>query len=341
MRSSIMLLAVVFGGLLLPSSTQARIEAVEGKQYELTKKHGPWMIVVASLSDRKEKGATEGKSADEAADELVYELRTRKIPAYKFRMDEAVVPMEAGTSMGKIVAGGQVSVIAGNYGAIDSEAAVKSLAWIKAYFPKCLAEGGVWKETPGRPGPLSGAFLTVNPLLTSAEVAEMAKRTPTGRREAARRQQLLRELNSGNPYPLYKNPSTYSLTIAKFGGKSVTGNDSVGTFSTFKPSDTLDRSGREAWELCTVLRSEGVDAYLWHDQYESIVTVGSFNGPNDPRANRLRKQYGFSIAVDPQTNEQKPDYKVKQVSGFGKNKDEIRIWTYLPEPTMVQVPQKP
>lgn len=340
MRSSILLLAVLLAGLL-PSTAQARIEAVKGKQYELTKKHGPWMIVVASLSDRADENATDGKSADEAADELVYELRTRKIPAYKFRMDESVIPMGSGESLGKIVAGGQVSVIAGNYGAIDSEAAVKSLAWIKAYFPKCLAEGGVWKETPGRPGPLSGAFLTVNPLLTSAEVTEMAKRTPSGRREAIKRQRLLRELNSGNPYPLFKNPAPYSLTVAKFGGKSVTGNESVGAFKAFKATDTLDKSGREAWELCTVLRSEGVDAYLWHDRYESIVTVGSLSSKTDGRIRQLRQQYGVTYAVDPQTGQQKPDYKVKQVSGFGKGKNETRIWTYLPEPEVVAVPAKP
>ncbi|MFN5798477.1 MAG: hypothetical protein ACK5AN_13165, partial [Planctomyces sp.] len=73
------------------TATQAEVEAIKGKKYPLTAKHGPWMIMVASLRNVDEdwrKG--DGLSAEEAADQLVYELRRTGIPAYTWSMDEKV-----------------------------------------------------------------------------------------------------------------------------------------------------------------------------------------------------------------------------------------------------------
>ena len=57
----------------------APIEAVRGKRYRITTRHGPWMIFVASLH---------GNTARGAADSLVYELRKLGIPAYTFSQAE-------------------------------------------------------------------------------------------------------------------------------------------------------------------------------------------------------------------------------------------------------------
>jgi hypothetical protein len=80
-------------GLLLLSvvmpSASADVEAVRGKKYPLTKKHGPWMIMVASIRDVEEdRRVKDGLSAEEAADELVYQLRQLGIPAYTYQLEE-------------------------------------------------------------------------------------------------------------------------------------------------------------------------------------------------------------------------------------------------------------
>ncbi|MEZ6032683.1 MAG: hypothetical protein R3C17_06310 [Planctomycetaceae bacterium] len=40
-----------------------RVEAIQGKRYTLTHQHGPWMILVASLSDVKGANHTDGLTA--------------------------------------------------------------------------------------------------------------------------------------------------------------------------------------------------------------------------------------------------------------------------------------
>ena len=339
--------ACLIGLHLSAAISPAAIEAVKGKQYELTKKHGPWMIVVASLTDRAGNAKSDAKTARQAADELIYELRTKGIPAYAFRMARTSQSLGEGRLAGRIQAGGQISVIAGNYASFNDERATKTLAWLKAYFPKCLKDGN-FRPTPGRPSPLSGAFLTVNPLLTPDEVTEMARRSPEGKRAAAEANKLLRELNAGNPHPLSKCRGSHTLVVARFSGKSVTnvgqGRESMEVFdkfqNNFEATDaTMDAASVQAWELCNVLRNEGVDAYLWHDQFESIVTVGSLNGPNDSRAKMYREQFGLTYKRDKATGRMLPDYKLRKVGGFGKNKNETRMWVFDPNPQIVPVPR--
>ena len=55
--------------LALCSTAFAEVEAVRGKRYRLTKRHGPWMIMVADIRDvppelRKEGGMTALQAAD-------------------------------------------------------------------------------------------------------------------------------------------------------------------------------------------------------------------------------------------------------------------------------------
>ena len=70
------------------SANAAQIEAIRGKHYLLTKRHGPWMIMVASFNKPPELEKTDGMTPAEAAEELVFELRRRGIPAYTFEQKE-------------------------------------------------------------------------------------------------------------------------------------------------------------------------------------------------------------------------------------------------------------
>ena len=156
----------------IPSPTFAgNIEAVKGKKYELTKQHGPWMIMVVSLAEAPPEYRIDGPGPAEAAADLVYELRKKGIPAYSFEQKEAKESLSTFDRNGKTVRRGvktrdnRICVVAGNYSSAEDKVAQKTLAYIKGFNPASFGDHAVFRSTPGRPGPLSGAFLTINPLL--------------------------------------------------------------------------------------------------------------------------------------------------------------------------------
>ncbi len=159
------------------SSSAGSIEAVRGKPYRLTKRHGPWMIMVASFNKPPDDQRTEGMTPKQAADELVYELRRHAIPAYTFEQEEidaTITTVDRRTQEerpGKIRnwAGG-ICVLAGNYPSSTDPTAQKTLKYIKKFQPQFLREvaaegtagpgemikrsesGGVYRASRG-PGP--------------------------------------------------------------------------------------------------------------------------------------------------------------------------------------------
>lgn len=341
-RCAVLLLAVAAsvwtGNTVLGAG---KIEADPGKSYPLSKQRGPWMIMAATFHTMSEDGQTqEGKSPRQAADELVLELRKLGMPAYvyeytpdneKITVRDTIGREERRKNLRRV---SSVCVLAGNYDDINEKRAQDSLAWIKKVRPKCLDEGVVFIPTPGRPGPLSGAFLTTNPLLSPDEVQQHRKLDP-----------LLVQLNNGERYSLFENPGRYSLVIARFYGKQATVKDSSAIEKFLKDND-LDNAAISARELVTVLRGRydesgrynNVDAYIWHSQYESVVTVGSFTGPEDPALARYKERFGPSLQQLPNgaSQFQSQGFGVKN---FGKNGDEIRLWIYEPNPELVEVPR--
>src|SRR5262245_7883760 len=63
-----------------------KIEAVPGKRYDLGKHHGPWMLMVATFHSYMA-DAQEGKLPEQAADDLVLELRQKNLPAYVYKVE--------------------------------------------------------------------------------------------------------------------------------------------------------------------------------------------------------------------------------------------------------------
>jgi hypothetical protein len=294
--SLILLCAVAVFLTSTTSADAARIDATKGRQYKLTKQHGPWMIMVASLSTPHAARKVDGMGPQEAADLLVYELRKKGIPAYTFKMDRVWESLQSRDRLGRDSIRQirsqkeSICVIAGNYKSQKDRVAQRTLDYIKRIKPSFWKEQGAFRPTPGQPSPLSGAFLSVNPLLSSKELAER-KHDP-----------LLLRLNSGE-YTIAENNGKYTLTIATFTGRSKTG---VGESriqeiaQTFKVSETLDSAAERAWKVAKMLR-EGhfqgnqqgrtFEAYVFHDRYKSVVTVGSFETQNDPRIAQLGKLF--------------------------------------------------
>lgn len=314
----------------------ARIEADPAKEYRLTRQHGPWMIMVASFHTTGEDGETDvGKSPEQVANELVLELRKQRIPAYTYAVENGPELLNTIDRTGQPVRRRNLRrvkslcVIAGNYPASDDDVAQKTLEWIKKYNPKSLQEGVGYRPTPGRPLPLSGAFLTINPLLNPEEVAHTTA------------DPLLRRLNSGQRYSLSDNPGQYTLVVANFGGKSVTQlKHQPDSFNFLKDND-LDDAAQLANELVAVLRQDldpsgrfrNMEAYVWHDRYESMVTVGSFSSPDDPAIQHFRKQ--FAAAVDPVSNQLQFQFLTLD-TGASQG---TRMWTFVPTPQLMRVPK--
>jgi hypothetical protein len=255
----------------------------------------------------------------------------------------------------------EVCVIAGNYPSLDDPVAQQTLKWIKKFRPQSLQSDGVsWLATKRRKGPLGGAFLTVNPLLSPEEIA------------AQQFDPFLLKINSGGRYSLLENPGKYSLVVATFSGKAMThlGNShsqeaiaafqSGDDFSKEQFGDDLNEASNSAWELAVALREldRKIDAYVWHDRYQSVVAVGSFDSPTDPRIRRYLQVFAPQPGL---SNEQVfgamqgllgpssryfgisaggTGVKFLTINSAGKNENEHRMWMFDPQPQLMRVPNR-
>lgn len=346
-RGLIVGLAVFWG---LSSGPVSAIEAVRGKTYSLSKQHGPWMIMVASFRNVPEDRREEGLSAEEAAAELVFELREKGIPAYTYAQGaviEHISTVDRQERQDDRIYAKQrdmISVIAGNYPAIDDETAQKTLKYVKAYNPKFMKDeksGAIYRQTPGRKGPLSGAFMTVNPLLKSEEVA---KQKPD---------HFLLDIQSSN-FPLYANKRKYTLVVATFSGKKVTplaGSKFAGDEGKFtkmiessnkdRSAYTLNRAGEDAEQLAKVLREKNYEAYVHHDRYESFVTVGGFDREDDPKIRTLAQHFCAKQKSDPVAGNVVVAETLSVSIAPNKNNPSgsKQTWMFDPQPQLMPVPR--
>ncbi|WP_437225347.1 hypothetical protein SH661x_004025 [Planctomicrobium sp. SH661] len=339
------------GFLMLASRVHgAGIEADPEKTYALTKSRGPWLIMVATLHTTGDDGKTEeGKSPQQAAHELVLELRKLGLPAYVYEYDPGQQHIVSKDSLGReehrknFRRIRSVCVLAGNYNDINDKLAQDSLEWVKKLKPKSFQDGVYFEPTPGRPGPLSGAFLTMNPLLSGKEIEQKQIVDP-----------LLVQLNTGEQHSLFENKGEYTLVIARFYGRhvNVKAAEEETVASQFFNSavlkkGTLDEAAKSARELGVVLRSNydreptnfnNIDAYVWHDRHESVVTVGSFSSPDDPAVKTYIKRFGPKVK-DLGTGATNFQPEHIGVSGFGPKGDEKRLWLLEPNPELMRVPK--
>lgn len=307
------------------------------KSFAVDKSRGPWMIMVTSLrGDNPESEA----NANKAALDLVRELRLLKIPAWTHQQADEIEEIAAfdrtGQTVKRKVSAQQhrICVLAGQYPSVDDKTAQETLAWIQKFQPKAL-EKGVYKSTPGRPGPLSRAFLTLNPLFTEEEIQQMAFRNDP----------LLRKLNDDREFNLLNNRGKYTLQVATFQGvsKHVIANgqksEKEATFkfdSMLEKNITLDRAGQDAWTLVHFLRAQGHEAYVFHERYRSVVTVGAFNDPNDPLIAKFAQKYGPKMKPD---GKLKRDILTPEIFQFAGKNGAPQMFLLDLQPRLIKVPK--
>jgi len=354
MRSIFQHIAVLaFVVLCLQTPAEARkIEAIKGKHYRLTKQHGPWMIMVASIADVPDYRKLEGISHSEAADRLVYELRKKGIPAYTISNREVMQQMDRQGGSNRLAGAlyrnqqDRISVIAGNYPSISDQTAQRTLTWVKKFSPSTWSKsdgktgGGIYKKNyNGRP--LEGAFLTINPLLSPQEVS------------AREYDPLLYTLNSGQPFSLLDSRGNYTLVVASFYGKALTTKANrtkfISAINRFKAADgTLDNAAASANQLTGLLRQGAVqgsatlrnqkfEAYALHEKFRSVVCVGSFQSPKDPQLQRLAQL--FAAKSQPDANGKVLGEFLHVANPRGLRFPPIRTFPFDPAPQVLRIPK--
>jgi hypothetical protein len=306
-RTLKLFVTVLFAVLSLSAASQSHaIENVRGKPYHLTQKHGPWMIMVTSFRNvRDEDLRKDGLTAEQAAAELVFELREKGIPAYSFSQDAVKGQIDTHDRLGRddrrIYAAQRdmICVLAGNYEAIDDSVGQKTLLFVKKFHPKFLKDtksGAIVRADSAQRGPLMGAFMTINPLVDPKDVVQTTVDKET------------KFLNSHTSFPLIKNQHKYTVQVATFAGKSATplGNSTYrgreGSFESKIAGETgfnLARAADDADQLAVYLRSKKSpgaktalsEAYVYHDKFQSIVTIGGFDSPDDPQIRVVGQYY--------------------------------------------------
>lgn len=378
-------LGVVAATCLLAVAPAQAIDNVRGKQYQLTPKHGPWMVMVTSFRNVRDADMkTDGLTAEQAAAELVFELREKGIPAYTFSQDAVKSEIDTQDRLGRddrrIYASQRdmICVLAGNYESIDDNVAQKTLKFIKKFHPKFLRDaksGAILRADAADRGPLSGAFMTINPMIKPEEVVQRNIDKET------------KFLNTGIDYPLVRNPHKYTLRVATFAGKSATpfansqyrGNEGNFDLNVRKPAGyNIILAGEDADQLTHFLRQSknqlkkegqlgkfsvaGVDeAYVYHDKFQSIVTIGGFDSPDDPRIRLVAEYYGPHLVPDmrllplarrndvmhPVTEDEIEKLPkmwsthTEQLFPMNRDRDTppLQTWTFDTEPKVIPVPR--
>jgi len=322
---SIVLLATWLLIILGPTGTWAvpplgrlinfkRIEADPEKTYLLTDNDGPWLILASTFA---------GPGSEQDAHDLVLELRQEyKLSAHLHKKHFDYSQPVQGLGLNRYGepkrmryrqqgAFDEWAVMVGDFESVDDPLLDKILKMIKHARPKSLELGPGklttqrlrgWRALQQRlnadkekrkKGPMGHAFATRNPMLPAEFFA------PKGL------DRFVLEMNEGNRYSLLECPGKYTVRVATFRGNVVLDQRKVKEIlGGAQMSSHLEQAAEKATRLVNTLRNKGVKAYEFHDRYESIVTVGSFDSVGTTQANgkmdthpailRVMQTYGAS-----------------------------------------------
>ncbi|HBE71787.1 MAG TPA: hypothetical protein DDW52_26890 [Planctomycetaceae bacterium] len=279
-----------------------RKQKVPDGPLELRPEHGPWLVMAAVVTE------DEGHSKAVA---LAKELReTLRIPAFvmkrtsgtpdalgmgeRVRTNVLTGEREVKKLKSRFISGGAeegFAVLVGEFDSIEDPRVEKTLEQIRKLRPKSLLtdqarpdlddastnwivqkyRSSVWNRNNRTSdlGPMGRAFATRNPLLPEEYFLDSPKLD-----------EFVTELNSKVKHSLLKCTGKYTVRVATFTGKDITGFGSNGLTSpeaSTKVTSRLDRAALRAHQMTTRLRERGVEAYEFHDKYGSYVTIGSFD----------------------------------------------------------------
>jgi hypothetical protein len=276
-----------------------RVETDPNKEYPCTPDCGAWVICVHEFR---------GPDADNLARQMALQIRQRdNLTAYVFNFSEQQKQqMEKDwTNLGKLNPDGtprQVHVnipdervvLIGGFPSMEAATAalkdVKKLAKPQLYLPNKTTFDlvSVYEPTPDGKVQVRGA--EVNPFPTSFVAPNPSI---PHQQQAKKVDPILKTLNEDEEYSLLKNPKAWTLAVKEYAGDSMVVSHSAETnpslldklFNPKKACQTLAATAMQAHELARWLRDDkvGFESYVLHTRRSSIVTVGSFTGPDDPK----------------------------------------------------------
>lgn len=117
----------------------------------------------------------------------------------------------------------------------------------------------------------------------------------------------LAQFNTRNPYNLLKHPGKWTLVVKAYRAPVKTwGLESKGVFNS-TPVDAnaarqLEAMGKQAEQLAALLRNPQLkfESYVMHANNFSLVTVGLYDSPQDPRMTQAINTLG-KLHLDPET----------------------------------------
>ncbi|MCA9187694.1 MAG: hypothetical protein R3E01_15135 [Pirellulaceae bacterium] len=289
-----------------------RVEAESNKAYWLTENQGPWMIFAASFA---------GPGSEREAAELVLELRKRfRLAAYMHKQHYDYTQNVEGkgftpTGERKLMryesdgAYDEIAVLVGDYPSVDDKNLQNHLQMLKYCHPNCLnlnrnsqstlRFAGLralhkrlnGNENKQKKGPLGQAFTTRNPMIPQEYFQQQGL------------DKLVLQMNDSVEYSLLDCPGKYTVRVATFAGNVIIDQAEVQRVErTGEMESQLAEAAEKAHKLTVALRKQNVEAYEFHDRYESVVTVGSFDSygselPNgqieiNPTIKRVMDIYG-------------------------------------------------
>jgi hypothetical protein len=274
--------------------------------YALTPEAGQWLICVASY---------QGGSSPELAYLLCTYLRQKQHQAYVYNrgnadrkklqeeLDERQKAMP-GVPRRRVLAHPQeeqFAVLIGGFNDVDAASA--QLKKVRKWdLPDIKLKSGqpafdrydTYEPVPGKKSYELKRTQTVNPFHTAMVVPNPT--LPPQRKPVAKVDPFWKQLNSNEPRSLYKCKKPWTLAVQEFHGATTiqSTSETSGFLNNLGMGDhagkRLDLAARMAQQVCDMFKKLGFKSYVLHTRYNSIVTIGEFDGPNDPALFRTQEQ---------------------------------------------------
>jgi hypothetical protein len=164
-----------------------------------------------------------------------------------------------------------------------------------------------------------GESAWINPFLSAFVVPNPTAPPPAAGNNIAW-DPFLRDLNANESYSLLKSPRAITLLVKQYQGAALVqpqtsaGGSIGGKIGTGKDATvgaTLDRAGQSAHNLAEEMRRKlgldkmGLEPYVLHTRYYSMVTVGSFEEKDTERIHRAQETWARMVAqMNPQLQAQ-------------------------------------
>jgi hypothetical protein len=192
----------------------------------------------------------------------------------------------------------EFAVLVGNFVSLEDKQFEKTCDDIRKCKPASMKNGP-------SPVPFAMAFGCSNPMLPP---------------EHQHVDPYIASINNKRDCSLLRNPGRYTVQVATFRGDSAgfawKDGDKAAEYGKMPSTgmSVLEKGEQDAVALCKVLRDRKMEAYEFHDRYESIVTIGSFDHYGQampdgtvrmyPQVQQIIEQY--QAKVDPRTGKPVP-----------------------------------